>query len=140
MNKLLFSLLVLIFGSVSAQELSNDQKQMLKFDNTARFSDLLSGYGINQCYNIQDNSYTLLSLAIKMKSIKIFQKIIDEKADLEKICDGKTALMFAVKYGDVAMVKKLLENGAKKETKTEKGLTALNYAEKYHPEMMELLK
>lgn len=85
MNKLLFSLLVLIFGSVSAQELSNDQKQMLKFDNTARFSDLLSGYDINQCYNIQDNSYTLLSLAIKMKSIKIFQKLIDEKADLEKI-------------------------------------------------------
>lgn len=141
MNKLLIFGFLLIFGACFSQELNSEQKQILKFDNEARFSDLLNGYNINQCYTVQDHSYNLLSLAIKMKSIKVFQKLIDEKADLEKICDGKTPLMFAVKYGDIAMAKKLLESGAKKETKTEKGFTALDYAEKYNqPAMIELLK
>lgn len=76
-----------------------------------------------------------------MKSTRIFQKLIDEKADPEKICDGKSPLMFAAKYGDLAIAKKLLENGAKKETKTEKGITALDYAKKYNqPELIKLLQ
>lgn len=141
MNKLLIFGFLLIFGAGSAQELDNGQKQILKFDNTARFSDLVGNQDINQCFKIEDNSYTLLALAIKMKSVNIFQKLIDNKADLEKMCDGKTPLMFAAKYGDVVMAKKLLENGAKKGTKTEKGFTALDYAEKYNqPAIIELLK
>lgn len=141
MNKLLIFGLLLISGAGFAQELNNEQKQILKFDNTARFSDLIGSEDINQCFKAENNSYTLLALAIKMKSVNIFQKLIDNEADLEKICDGKTPLMFAAKYGDVAMAKKLLENGAKKETKTEKGFTALDYAEKYNqPAIIELLK
>lgn len=141
MNKLLISGFLFIFGVVSAQELTAEQKQILKFDNTARFSDLTGNQDINQCLKAENNSYTLLALAIKMKSVNILQKLIDQKADLEKMCDGKTPLMFAAKYGDVATAKKLLENGAKKETRTEKGFTALDYAEKYNqPEMIRLLK
>lgn len=141
MNKLFISGFLFIFGAAYAQELTTEQKQILKFDNTARLSELIGNEDINQCFKTENNSYTLLALAIKMKSMNIFQKLIDQKVDLEKMCDGKTPLMFAAKYGDVAMAKKLLENGAKRETRTEKGLTALDYAEKYNqPEIIKLLK
>ncbi len=141
MKKTLFALPLLFCGLFSAQELNSDQKQILKFDNVARFSDLVNGESINSCFRTENNAYTLLALAIKMKSVNIFQKLIDNKADLEKICDGKTPLMFAAKYGDVAMAKKLLENGAKKETVTDKGFTALDYAKKYNqPELIKLLQ
>lgn len=141
MKKTLFAMLFVFCGLISAQELNSGQKQILKFDNVARFSDLVNGESINSCLRTENNAYTLLALAIKMKSVNIFQKLIDNKADLEKICDGKTPLMFAAKYGDVAMAKKLLENGAKKETVTDKGFTALDYAKKYNqPELIKLLQ
>lgn len=141
MKKAVCILSLLFCGLISAQELNSDQKQILKFDNVARFSDLVNGESINSCFKTENNAYTLLALAIKMKSTRIFQKLIDNKADLEKICDGKTPLMFAAKYGDVPMAKKLLENGAKKETVTDKGFTALDYAKKYNqPELIKLLQ
>lgn len=141
MKKAVCVLSLLFCGLISAQELNSDQKQILKFDNVARFSDLVNGESINSCFKTENNAYTLLALAIKMKSTRIFQKLIDNKADLEKICDGKTPLMFAAKYGDLAMAKKLLENGAKKETVTDKGFTALDYAKKYNqPELIKLLQ
>ncbi len=141
MKKTLFALPLLFCGLFSAQELNSEQKQILKFDNVTRFSDLVNGESINSCFKAEDNAYTLLALAIKMKSIRIFQKLIDEKADPEKICDGKSPLMFAAKYGNVAMAKKLLESGAKKEMVTDKGFTALDYAKKYNqPELIKLLQ
>lgn len=141
MKKTLSALFLVFCGLFSAQELNSDQKQILKFDNVTRFSDLVNGESINSCFKTENNAYTLLALAIKMKSTRIFQQLIDEKADPEKICDGKSPLMFAAKYGDLAIAKKLLENGAKKETKTEKGITALDYAKKYNqPELIKLLQ
>lgn len=127
--------------SVTAQELTNEHKQMLKYDNTAYFAGLINKENINACYQIENNAYTLLALAIKMNSKEIFQKLIDEKADLNKICDGKTPLMFAAKYGNTELAKKLLTNGAKKDMKTSAGYTALDYARKYEkPEMIKLLE
>lgn len=125
----------------SAQELTNEHKQMLKYDNTAYFATLVNKENINACYPIENNAYTLLGLTIKMNSRQVFQKLIDEKADVEKSCDGKTPLMFAAKYGNTELAKKLLTNGAKKDTKTDKGYTALDYARKYEkPEMIKLLE
>ncbi|MGG5210744.1 ankyrin repeat domain-containing protein [Chryseobacterium sp. MIQD13] len=140
--KIIVILNILIGSLVYGQEeLTNEHKQMLKYDNTAYFSTLVNKENIDKCYVIENNSYTLLALAIKMNSTQIFQKLIDEKADLEKICDGKTALMFAAKYGNTDMAKKLLQNGAKKDTKTDKGYTALDYARKYEkPDIIKLLE
>ncbi|PWN69925.1 ankyrin repeat domain-containing protein [Chryseobacterium phosphatilyticum] len=135
---------IIAFSSLnltSAQELTNEHKQMLKYDNTAYFAALVNKENINACYPIENNAYTLLGLAIKMNSRQVFQKLIDEKADVEKSCDGKTPLMFAAKYGNTELAKKLLTNGAKKDTKTDKGYTALDYARKYEkPEMIKLLE
>lgn len=133
--------LVVFSTFANAQELTNEHKQMLKYDNTAYFNTLINKNNINTCYQIENNTYTLLGLAIKMNSKEIFQKLIDEKADLDKVCDGKTPLMFAAKYGNTEFIKKLLANGAKKEIKTTAGYTALDYAKKYEkPEIIKLLE
>ncbi|GEN67511.1 MULTISPECIES: ankyrin repeat domain-containing protein [Chryseobacterium] len=139
MLSLVFGLCTVLF--ISAQELTHEHKQMLKYDNTAYFPTLVNKENINTCYQIENNAYTLLGLTIKMNSKEVFQKLIDEKADIEKACDGKTPLMFAAKYGNTELLKKLLINGAKKDTKTEKGYTALDYAKKYEkPEAVKLLE
>ncbi|MBB4807580.1 ankyrin repeat protein [Chryseobacterium defluvii] len=140
-KKIISIFTIFLVSYTYGQELTNEHKQMLKYDNTAYFATLVNKENINQCYRIEDNSYTLLALSIKMNSTQIFQKLIDEKADLEKSCDGKTPLMFAAKYGNADLAKKLLQNGAKKDAKTDKGYTALDYAKKYEkPEVIQLLE
>lgn len=132
---------IILIHFTYGQELTNEHKQMLKYDNTAYFATLVNKENINACYPIENTAYTLLGLAIKMNSKEIFQKLIDEKADLEKNCDGKTPLMFAAKYGNTELARKLLANGARKDTKTDKGYTALDYAKKYEKsEMIKLLE
>jgi len=141
MKKLFLIIFAFTISTFSAQELTDEHKKMLKYDDISSFSKLVNKENINACYPIENLSYSLLALAIKMNSSKVFQKLIDEKADLEKICDGKTPLMFAAKYGNLNIAKKLLENGAKKETKTEKGYNALDYAKKYdQKEIITLLE
>lgn len=141
LKKTILFLFILFYTVSYSQELTHEHKQMLKYDNTAYFTTLINKENINTCYQIKNNGYTLLGLAIKMNSQQVFQKLIDEKADLEKACDGKTPLMFAAKYGHADFTKKLLANGAKKDTKTDKGYTALDYARKYEkPEIIKLLE
>jgi ankyrin repeat protein len=141
MKKLFLIISTLTISIFSAQELTDEHKKMLKYDDISNFPTLVNKENMNACYPIENTSYSLLALAIKMNSSKVFQKLIDEKADLEKICDGKTPLMFAAKYGNLNIAKKLLENGAKKDTKTDKGYNALDYAKKYdQKEIITLLE
>lgn len=141
MKKLWITSALFFAGLLSAQELSNDQITILKYDNAAKFSELISKQDLEKCFTVKENSYTMLALAIKMNSTKVFDKLLEQRPDLEKICDGKTALMFAAKYGNTDFAKKLLESGAKKDTKTDKGYSALDYAKKYEKtEIVKLLE
>jgi ankyrin repeat protein len=138
MKKLFLATAMITFSFLSSQELTRDYKYMMTYDDVAKFSALVNKENINTCYQNENTSYSLLALSIKLNSKQAFQKLIDEKADLERVCDGKTPLMFAAKYGNLELAKKLLEHGARKETKTEKGYTALDYAKKY--EKTDLIK
>lgn len=138
MKKLFLAISIITFSLLSAQELTNEYRHMVTYDDVAKFSVLVNEENINTCYQNENMSYSLLALSIKLNSKQVFQKLIEEKADLEKVCDGKTPLMFAAKYGNLEFAKKLLENGAKKETKTDKGYSASDYAKKY--EKAELVK
>jgi hypothetical protein len=80
---------IILIHFTYGQELTNEHKQMLKYDNTAYFATLVNKENINACYPIENTAYTLLGLAIKMNSKEIFQKLIDEKADLEKTVTAK---------------------------------------------------
>lgn len=142
MKKLIFVVFTMTTVTFSAQELTNQMKTMIKSDNTDEFSTFIKAEDINKCFNIKGDKYSLLSLAIKMDSEKFFDKLVSEKADLNFVCDNKTPLMFAAKYGKTEMLKELLKNGADKSAKSSsRGETAMDYAVKYkQSEIIELLK
>lgn len=141
MKKLLFTFAIVSFSLTAAQELSPEQKKMISYDSTDDFSKIVNKENIDLCYENKEASYSLLALAIKTNRPKVFQKLLDSNVNLEKVCDGKTPLMFAAKYGNVDFTKKLLEKGAKKETTTDKGYNAMDYAKKYEKaEIVKLLE
>ena len=139
MNKLIFSAFMLLFSLASyAQQITPEIKMMFKNDDISNFDKIINKENINKCYPIEEFSYSLLALSIKMNKPNVFKKIINEKANLDLICDDKTPLMYTVKYGNLDFAKLLLENGANKKAISNKGNTALDYAKKY--DQKELIK
>ncbi len=87
---------------------------------------------INGCLGVKDSKkYSFLAISIKLKSIKSLQFFVENGADLEGVCADKTALMYAAKYGQLAMVKYLIASGADPETSV-RGYRAINYARRFH--------
>jgi len=65
---------------------------------------------------------------------------VNQGADLEGVCAKKTPLMYAVKYGELEMVKYLLNNGANINAVNQEK-TVLSYAIRYkYPEIEKYLK
>ncbi len=74
-------------------------------------------------------SNTPLCTAIFKGDLATVKKFIEYGADVNEESNGMTPLMFAARYNKVDIIKYLLERGADKEAKDEKGYTALKYAE-----------
>ena len=130
---------MLLFALASyAQQITQEIKIMFKNDDISNFDKIINKENINKCYPIEEFSYSLLALSIKMNKPNVFKKLVTEKANLDLICDDKTPLMYAVKYGNIDFAKLLLENGANKKAISNKGNTALDYAKKY--DQKELIK
>lgn len=77
------------------------------------------------------NGYTLLCGAIKTDQIAIITYLINQGADLKKMSNKKTPLMYAAKYGRLEIAKLLIQKGANKNSLSPRGKTALDYAKKY---------
>ncbi len=75
------------------------------------------------------NGNTPLCTAIFKGDFETVKKFIEYGADVNEVSNGMTPLMFAARYNKVAIVKFLLDNGADKKVKDEKGYTAIKYAE-----------
>ncbi len=134
MKKLLFSAFItLLFFSSNAQELSNNLKEAFKTDDIELFKGVLKQDKIvlDSCLQVEAKPYSLFAISIKTKSIKILQHLISVKADVNKICDDKSPLMYAAKYGELEAAKLLINAGAKIDLKNKEGRTALDYARKY---------
>lgn len=141
MKKLIYLTATLSVSTLYAQDLTEQVKGMLTYDNIDEYSTYVKKEDYSKCYEYNKKEYSLLALAIKMKGNKFISKMIEDKADLNIICDNKTPLMYATKYGQTEIVKTLLKAGAVKNKKSNKGQTALDYAKKYDkPEIIELLK
>ena len=117
-------------------------KKMIQYDDLLAFEKhLAEGNDLNDCYEINGSSYSMLILSIKFNRKKIFKYCIDEGANLNQICTDKTPLIYALKYDRMDFFKKLLIRGADKEAITEKGKTAIDYAKKYKRDTyIDLLK
>jgi ankyrin repeat protein len=72
---------------------------------------------------------TPLCNAIIKGDFETVKKFIEYGSDVNQISDGMTPLMLAARYNRVEIVKILLNKGAKLNEKSERGYTALNYAE-----------
>lgn len=130
MMKNLFTVttLLLTLLSYGQQELATAMKN----DDVVLLNQNITDSNKNDCIEINGTDYTLLAIAIKLDSTKIFEELItSHKVDLDNICEDKTPLMYAVKYGKEEMVIKLLEAGVNTDKTSKKGKTVLYYAEKY---------
>lgn len=135
-------LLLLFVCKINAQELSSSQINAIKSDDTELFKQEFAKENYNQCFDIKESSYNILAIAIKMDMLKIFSYLLNnDEVDINKICDNKTPLMFAAKYGKEHLVKELIDKGADKNITNSKGYSAKNYAERENfPKIVELLR
>ena len=67
----------------------------------------------------------------------MFSELLNQKADLNKICADKSPLMYAVKYGNLNIVKQLVEAGADINLRNNEGANAFYYAQKYQQKEIE---
>jgi uncharacterized protein len=79
--------------------------------------------------------------AILKGDMATVKKFIEYGADVNEMSNGLTPLMFAARYNKVDILKYLLEKGADKDIKDERGNNALKYAENSKSvEAVEFLK
>ena len=132
-----FVTLILCFysiGTLTGQELSKDSYMAFKGDNVSALKIRLNTDQINACYEVNDATYTLLAISIKMNAAKCLTHLMSqENIDLNKTCGGKTAAQYTAKYGNLEMLKQLKEAGADFSNKIN-GRSVLDYAKKYKQE------
>lgn len=140
MKRIFLTFLLLSVTIGYSQNINEKIKSSIETDNVKELSNELKklNYSINDCFDLKEKPYSLFALAIKFDKESLFNFLIESKADLNKICEDKSPLMYATKYGYLKFVKKLVENGAEVNLKNDTGKTAIDYAKKY--EQTEILK
>ena len=128
---LLLSLCILPVLAIPLQKENNPKRiaEAIKNNNIAFLENYITAENINDCYTLSNSAYNMLAMSIKSNAKESFDFIV-QRADLESICAGKTALMYAVKYGQIDMVKKLVDSGANLK-RDNNGKTVIDYARKY---------
>lgn len=147
--KNLIVLFLLLFATNSyCQELPGSLESALSNDDSLSLSRIVSPSNIDDCYKSNLWAYTAVSLAVRYGASNCLDLLLSFNADVNKVCDGYLPpLMFAAKYGRLAMVKKLIKAGADVsfvyhgEYTPADGLNALAYAEKFQQsEVAEYLR
>jgi ankyrin repeat protein len=140
MMKIIITVALIFFGSFGfAQTVTPKLKEAFKQDYAAAlFADLKEQKAlVNDCFEVEGSSYSLLALSIRMERTKIFNALIENKVDLNKVCSDKNPLMYAAKYGQLEMAKALVKAGADLKLVNKEGKTALDYAVKYEKKELE---
>ena len=66
--------------------------------------------------------------SIAKGDIDTVKKLIELGTDVNKKSNGMTPLQYAAKFNRVEIMKLLIKHGAKVDTKSDKGMTAIKYA------------
>lgn len=120
------------FAAKAQENLNEGQLKALKTDDIALFKEHFSPEQYNHCFTIKDGLYSPLLASIKMDKKNIFNFLMQQKLDLDKICDDKSPLMYAAKYGKLAFAKDLIAHGAKIDLVSPENKTASDYAKNYN--------
>ncbi len=101
---------------------------LVVFSNVAMASanESVSKFGLVAKY---ENTATPLAVAIAKGDVESVKKFIEYGADVNETSNGMTPLMVAARYNQVEIINLLLKSGANVKATTDKGLTALKYAE-----------
>lgn len=100
---------------------------------SAKTIELLIKYGASPNDTLE-NGYSVLMMAASFGSLEVLQSLLKNGANVKQTrkVDGMTPLMFAAFNGDVKKVKLLLDCGADKYSRDERGDTALNYVDRIY--------
>ena len=110
-KNLIFIILASLMGFASfGQELTNETANNIKYGNTEKLEKLILAERINECVGVGNSKkYSYLAVSIKLKSMKSLKFFVENGANIERVCADKTPLMYAAKYGQLEMVKYLVE-------------------------------
>lgn len=121
-----------IFGNgLLAQEMSGNQMRIFQTDNLQEFKKVFKKEDFNKCFAIKENSYDLLAYSVKYERKNIFNFLLSNTTDVNRICNNQSPLMVAARYGKADLAQSLLKKGADKNLKNVNGETAKDFAVKY---------
>ncbi|MCY0970314.1 ankyrin repeat domain-containing protein [Chryseobacterium wangxinyae] len=127
----LFLAMSIFANGLFAQQVSKDQMKIFQTDNLQDFKKVFKKDDFNKCFAIKENSYDLLALSVKYERKNIFNFLLSNTTDVNRICNNQSPLMVAARYGKADMAQSLLKKGADKNLKNASGETAKDFAVKY---------
>lgn len=127
---LLFGISVFATG-LFAQAITKDQKRIFQTDNIEAFKKVFKKEDLNKCLFVKEDSYDMLAYSIKYEKKNIFNFLLNNTTDINRICNNQSPLMVAARYGKAEMATALLQKGADKNLKNANGETAKDFAVKY---------
>ncbi|MDF2552911.1 MAG: ankyrin repeat protein [Chryseobacterium sp.] len=135
MKKIISATLLLaisIFANgLFAQQVSKEQMKIFQTDNLQDFKKVFKKDDFNKCFAIKENSYDLLALSVKYERKNIFNFLLNNTTDVNRLCNNQSPLMVAARYGKADMAQSLLTKGADKNLKNANGETAKDFSVKY---------
>lgn len=137
----LFMAISMFANGLFAQEISKNQMKIFQTDNLLDFKKVFKTNDFNKCFAIKENSYDLLALSVKYERKNIFNYLLSNTTDINRMCNNQSPLMVAARYGKADMAQSLLKKGANKTLKNANGETAKDFAVKYEKaDLSKILK
>lgn len=128
MKKLFLTSLFIVALIVNASATNFSGNKISTEEKTSTVTDIIPVSRIN--YNVINKVKTNFFIKlIQMNEYKIVQSLVSSGVDINEKSVGMTPLMYAARQNRTDIVRLLLSRGAKIKTKSNKGYTALDYAE-----------
>ncbi|WP_157859467.1 ankyrin repeat domain-containing protein [Chryseobacterium angstadtii] len=100
------------FNMLSAQELSKKQMQAIQSDDIALFKKSFVKGDYNKCFALKDETFSALGFSSLYGRNNIVKFLLDNQAEVNKACSGKTALAWAKLGNKEQTAQLLIQKGA----------------------------
>ncbi|MDP9961310.1 ankyrin repeat domain-containing protein [Chryseobacterium lathyri] len=97
---------------LSAQSFSKKQMQAIQSDDVASFKKNFSKADYNKCFPLKDETFSALGFSSLYGRNNIVKFLLDNQADINKECNGKTPLALAKLGNKEQTVQLLIQKGA----------------------------
>jgi ankyrin repeat protein len=97
---------------ISAQSLSKTQMQAIQSDNVTSFKKNFAKADYNKCFALKDETFSALGFSSLYGKNNIVKFLLDNQADVNKECNGKTPIALAKLGKKEQTVQLLIQKGA----------------------------